>query len=1734
MRLPLMLGKKSGGSSSTSAWDRYITSLDPLAWWKLADAGTAAPSSGTPQTIVYDCEASYTWVAPPGVTLVTVNGTNVTVVPGTSYAIVISGTVKFNGTTYSGTTLSLTYTYNPNIVSGASLGDWESVLSGMSSTAMTASCAQMKAAGMTYVRFDCDYVTGTVTNSLDNAISAVKTAGMIPIIILEDTEEWNDGIGQGNFGSAWATFCGNAATHYKALLGAGQVYELSNEVNQSYAWISGTINCATYVAGAKLAYAAIKAVDPSAIVLMSGLAAGAAYTGSHANTTSNMSALDFITGCYDALGGAGPWDALNVHPYQYSNFGDGNTNGGLPLEVNLAYSIFYNMPAIYAIMEANGDGAKKIWGTEYGLPIGTDNAQGVILTANMQGLELAMAFQFWATLSYAGPFLVFNWFDSSDGAYGLYSSPSPYTVGTARAALAIFEANIGAPTIVPTLVLGVLSNLNATIGVAFSDTLTATGGTGAFSYTAGGLPAGLTLAPSTGVISGTPTTAATSTVNVTVTDAVGDIASGSFQIVVAAASTAPVGPSGTWALVWHDEFDDSAGSSGPTNGLSKSKWNIGWYQGPATLGAGGNQTSTTPPANPDDNGNYHSPSTVTLPGDGSLHLQGVAGSFDGYTYNCGGIGSYGLWSLNPRSIPLGTTIQNAVNAGEITVINGELVIEARIRWPGPSYNSAGTLITGANSWWPVWWSGPAGNFGSSSGWGSHFPGGSNYITEIDMWEDYEGFTDGKGCLGSEFRLSLPATGTEGDGSSYVSNPSSLANVDMSLAFHTHTMQVTAAGVVTFWVDGIEVVTPNMTDSAMEGEWLYPQWMSFMMQSHKGTNPPNTTAAGNNDMMIDYVRIWTPTAAVEFDEDESGGEPLMASGPIEAIDSSGNGHTGTVSGGVTFETWSPLASAPSEKGASFDGSTGSISTTYNPSGLSAMSVMFIMNSQGNNQTGYNRILASDYTKSTNAGFDICVYGTTALQAQASIGNGTTFGEIVLTNGTVPGTGAQIVVVTWDGTTIKCYLNGVLDSVTASLSGTLAAASVPLSIGINPADGYGYFNGELAQIAVFGTALSQTQVSAIQSASNSNATTAATITLGGRYDYGNAGNDENTFIEQIGGNPSDSVLMEYLNTSATWGVWDTSGVWDAVGGFAPGFTIWPGGKMIKVPMQVTGTPLLWTDVTGGGQDANFTAFFQWCLANGVQFICPGWEFNGNWYPWGIEGNDTTANQQGFVATWIHIWNLANAVAPGYFKFWWNPSAMQYPGIADVTPGGAYYPGDQFVDGIGMDIYNNYNASTTWPGDAVYLQTLESGPQPNWDTILTYCQAHGKAIIVPEWGLNGGGASNGGDDPTFVTNVFDLGVAAANLGVPVFLFPWVNTGANPFTQYPNSLAELTTLVGQAVANGMIVGGTAAPTLSITQVGTQTATVGTAFSITFVPVGGTSTYSWSNSGLPAGLTQSGTTISGTPTATFASTVTITCKDSSSPQQTATMSFVFDVVASSNTLVPNCPGSLDAPTTLVWHDEFTAGSLNTEYWGVVSGPTDNGIAMSSAMVSFGPNGIQLENNGSNGSLVTTGTWLGGQSGAGFTCNPTGGGTLGSSGPIYVEFSAYIPEASNGEVAYWPALWLVGQNWPQDGEIDVFEGLGGANAIDVHYGTGNSDVRINLSGSAAQGGNHVYGLLWTASGQTFVVDGVVVGTASVTAAQMLNAPQAILLENGGTTSNGPAPATTPAVMTVRYVRVWQG
>jgi len=99
-------------------------------------------------------------------------------------------------------------------------------------------------------------------------------------------------------------------------------------------------------------------------------------------------------------------------------------------------------------------------------------------------------------------------------------------------------------TIAPPALLLTLSAGNGTVGTAYSASATASGGTKPYTYSATGLPAGVSIDSASGAISGTPSAAGTTTIAVTVKDGAGKSASASASVSITLPPTPPVGFTG--------------------------------------------------------------------------------------------------------------------------------------------------------------------------------------------------------------------------------------------------------------------------------------------------------------------------------------------------------------------------------------------------------------------------------------------------------------------------------------------------------------------------------------------------------------------------------------------------------------------------------------------------------------------------------------------------------------------------------------------------------------------------------------------------------------------------------------------------------------------------------------------------------------------------------------------------------------------------------------------------------------------------------------------------------------------------------------------------------------------------------------------------------------------------------------------------------------------------------------
>ena len=110
---------------------------------------------------------------------------------------------------------------------------------------------------------------------------------------------------------------------------------------------------------------------------------------------------------------------------------------------------------------------------------------------------------------------------------------------------------------------------NGTVGTAYSRTVSATGGTGSYTYSvsAGTLPAGLTLNASSGLISGTPTTAAASSFTIRATDTLGAIGSRAYTVTIAPAPVV-VSPSSLPGGAVGSAYSQVVSATGGTGGYT--------------------------------------------------------------------------------------------------------------------------------------------------------------------------------------------------------------------------------------------------------------------------------------------------------------------------------------------------------------------------------------------------------------------------------------------------------------------------------------------------------------------------------------------------------------------------------------------------------------------------------------------------------------------------------------------------------------------------------------------------------------------------------------------------------------------------------------------------------------------------------------------------------------------------------------------------------------------------------------------------------------------------------------------------------------------------------------------------------------------------------------------------------------------------------------------------------------
>lgn len=209
----------------------------------------------------------------------------------------------------------------------------------------------------------------------------------------------------------FATFCAAVANRYFA---SNPVLEIWNEPNIPSFW-RPTPSVGGYTTMLKKAYAAVKAVQPQLTVISAGLTLG----WDDGNT---VVATTFLAGMY-ANGAKGFFDGVGWHPYQWHNIGSAPyTPGSTADSTQPWYQMYGTANSARAQMTAQGDGAKKIWCTEYGAH--TSFEDQVSATDAQQASLYTAAIQQWRSYDWSAAFCFYTFKDSA--AYGASSDNEKY------------------------------------------------------------------------------------------------------------------------------------------------------------------------------------------------------------------------------------------------------------------------------------------------------------------------------------------------------------------------------------------------------------------------------------------------------------------------------------------------------------------------------------------------------------------------------------------------------------------------------------------------------------------------------------------------------------------------------------------------------------------------------------------------------------------------------------------------------------------------------------------------------------------------------------------------------------------------------------------------------------------------------------------------------------------------------------------------------------------------------------------------------------------------------------------------------------------------------------------------------------------------------------------------------------------------------------------------------------
>lgn len=232
-----------------------------------------------------------------------------------------------------------------------------------------------------------------------------------------------------------------------------------------------------------------------------------------------------------------------------------------------------------------------------------------------------------------------------------------------------------------------------------------------------------------------------------------------------------------------------------------------------------------------------------------------------------------------------------------------------------------------------------------------------------------------------------------------------------------------------------------------------------------------------------------------------------------------------------------------------------------------------------------------------------------------------------------------------------------------------------------------------------------------------------------------------------NSTVTCVGAYVNSSQTWSDWSDPWIADSSG---TAYQSWVAEApqshqlvlevdLIPQSLQDINNPLSWETACAAGSYNSYATKLGTSLVSaglGDSVIRLGSEANGNW-----SGDfvGTTTQEQGLWAQCFdnEVTGLRQATGE-HFLVDWNINAC-----TDNIPYANYYPGNAYVDIMGLDLYD---VDCLTPNTAVTYSQL-ANEQYGLASFEAFANGQGKPMSLPEWGLS---STPSGDDVGYVNGI------------------------------------------------------------------------------------------------------------------------------------------------------------------------------------------------------------------------------------------------------------------------------------------------------------------------------------------------------------------------------------------------